>query len=206
MLKNLIVLFAMVLTSHEVFAQNVEIRGVRVAGSGCGPTTATASITSDGQILSVLFDNYIAEIGTGSANPNARVSQKDCHVLIDVDVPAGLQYAIAQTDYNGFAALPATAFGYHRFTHIIPGAPIASTREAQLKGPLADNYSVTVLQKPGRMTYSTCNQRQQTIDLFSQLMVSYLPNTKDRTKAQINLDSVDTGVNSTFKLSWRPCR
>ncbi len=196
----------MVLVSTEVFALDATIRGVRLSGSGCGPASATASITPDGQILSVLFDNYSAEIGIGSTNPSSTVSQKDCHILIDMDVPAGMQYALQQTDYRGFAALPANAFGFHRFTQVIPGAPIASMREAQLKGPTAANYEVSIAQKPGRMTYSTCNQRSQTVDLFSQLMVSYLPNSRDRLKAQINLDSTDTNVNSTFRLSWRACR
>lgn len=206
MIKKIALISALVLAYSTSFAQNVTIRGVRLSGSGCGPASATALITPDGQTLSVLFDNYSAEIGRGSANPGLTASQKDCHVLVDVDVPMGMQYAIQQTDYRGFAALPASAYGFHRFTQIIPGAPIASMREAQLRGPTMNNYSVSVMQKPGRLTYSTCNQTYQTIDLFSQLMVSYLPNTSDRTMAQINLDSVDTGVNSSFKLVWRPCR
>lgn len=206
MFKKLCLLAAIVLVGSEVFAIDAVIRGVRLTGSGCEASTATASITPDGQILSVLFDNYSAEIGTGSVNPNSTVSQKDCHILIDMDVPFGQQYALQQTDYRGFAALPANAFGFHRFTQIIPGAPIASMREAQLKGPTATNYEVSIAQKPGRMTYSPCNQRQQTVDLFSQLMVSYLPNTRERMKAQINLDSTDTNVNTSFRLNWRACR
>jgi hypothetical protein len=96
--------------------------------------------------------------------------------------------------------------GFHRFTQIIPSAPIVSAREAQLRGPIAGNFNVSVVQKPGRMTYSTCNARTQVIDLYSELQVSYLLNTTNRDKAQINLDSTDTGVDPKFKLSWRPCR
>ena len=196
----------MVLVSFELFAQPVEIRGVRLSGSGCGPATATAIVTADGQTMSVLFDHYSAEIGQGSENPQMRVMQKNCNIMIDVNVPLGMQYAITQTDYRGFAALPATAFGYHRFTQVIPGTSMPSLREAQLRGPQAQNYSVTVMQKPGREVYSTCNNRSQTINLLSELMVSYLPNTRDNTMAQINLDSTDTGVNSSFKLIWRSCK
>ena len=205
MLKSLITITALILISSEVFAQSVTIRGVRLSGNGCGPASASAIVTPDGKTLSVLFDNYSAEIGQGSSNPAATTIQKDCRVLIDVDVPAGYQYALQETDYRGFAALPASAYGFHRFTQIVPNQPIASMREAQLRGPLSDNYTVAVIQKPGRLIYSSCNQRTQTIELLSQLSVSYFPNTSDRTMAMINLDSVDTGVSSSFKLSWKSC-
>jgi hypothetical protein len=198
MLSNLI--------SYTALAQNVAVRGVRLTGSGCDAATASAATTSDGKILSVLFDNYIAEIGQGSSNPQSTSLKKNCTVFIDVDVPMGYQYALSQTEYRGFTAMPASAFGLHRFTQIIPNQMIPSLREAQLRGPLNQNYSVIVKQKPGREVYSTCNNVQQTIQLLSELQIAYLPNTSDRSIAMINLDSVDTGVNSRFSLVWRKCR
>ncbi len=206
MIKNLLTATLLLLVTSELFAQSVVIRGVRLSGSGCTESSATASITPDGQLLSLLFDNYAAEIGIGSKNPGATSLKKDCRILIDVDVPAGMQYAIEQTEYRGFAALPASAYGYHRFTQVIPNQMVPSLREAQLRGPVSGNYEVKVANKPGRSPYSTCNQAQQTIELLSELSVAYLPNTSNRQMAMINLDSVDTGINSRFKLSWRSCR
>lgn len=206
MLKTMGFLVASLLITSELFAQNVVIRGVRLSGSGCNGSSASAVTTDDGQTLSVIFDNYIADIGNGSSHPQSTSLQLDCHVLIDVDVPPNTQYALMQTDYRGFAALPASAYGFHRFTQIVPNQPIASMREAQLRGPVSTNYAVSVQQKPGRYVYSPCNKRSQTIDLFSQLFVSYLPKTSDRSIAMINLDSVDTGVSSSFRLSWRACK
>jgi len=187
-------------------AQSVTIRGVRMTGTGCNDSSAWANTTSDGKTLSVLFDNLKVDIGNGSSNPQATSLKKNCRVLIDVEVPNGFQYGLAQTDYRGFSALPASAYGLHRFTQIIPGQPIVSAREAQLKGPIAKDYTVSVIQKPGRVVFSPCNQRVQTIELLTELQVAYLPNTKDRSIAQINLDSVDTGVHSTFVMSWRACK
>lgn len=203
---NTLATIGTLLLSQMAFSQNVTIRGVRLSGSGCDAASASAAMTADGSTLSVLFDNYSAEIGEGSQNPQATSLKKDCHVLIDVDVPFGYQYAINQTEYRGFAAMTKSAYGLHRFSQIIPGAPIVSMREAQLTGPLNSNYNVIVATKPGREVYSQCNNKSQTIDLFSQLQIAYLPNTKDRSIAMINLDSVDTGVNSKFKLIWRKCK
>lgn len=205
-MKKLLVFLALTTVSTLSIAQSVTVLGVRLSGSGCGPASASAVTTADGKTLSVIFDNYSVEIGNGSANPQSRSLQKDCRVMIDVDVPAGYQYALEQTDYRGFMALPASAYGMHRFVQSVPSQPIVSMREAQLKGPMNQNYTVSVKQKPGRYVYSACNSKIQTIDLMSSLMVAYLPNTSDRSIAQINLDTIDTNVASSFQLSWRPCQ
>lgn len=205
-MKMIILLAGLIGFTAVAQAQSVTIRGVRMTGTGCSESTAWATTTSDGKTLSVLFDNYKVDIGNGSENPQSTSLRKNCRVLIDVDVPAGYQYGLEQTDYRGFAALPVSAYGLHRFTQIIPGQPIVSAREAQLKGPIADDYAVSVRQKPGRVVYSPCKQRFQTIELLTELQVAYFPNSKDRSIAQINLDSVDAGVNSTFVMSWRACK
>ncbi len=187
-------------------AQSVTIRGVRLTGNGCNDSTASAAVTADGKILSLIFDNYGVEIGEGTKNPNARSMQRNCRIMIDVNVPAGFQYALEQTDYRGFVSLPTTAHGFHRFTQNIPGEPVPGMREAQLMGPITQNYEVSVRQKPGRLTYSRCNAGQDTIDLMSQLMVQYLPGKQtSRELAMINLDTIDTQVASSFVLSWRRC-
>lgn len=205
-MKKMLVFLAVTTVSMFALAQSVTIRGVRLSGSGCGPASASAITTSDGKTLSVIFDNYSVEIGNGSANPQSQSLQKDCRVMIDVDVPAGFQYALEQTDYRGFVAMPASAYGMHRFVQNVPSQPIVSMREAQLRGPLNQNYQVSMKQKPGRYIYSACNAKMQTIDLMSQLMVAYLPNTTDRSIAMINLDTIDTNVSSSFQMSWRRCQ
>lgn len=204
-MKHLLTLAALLLVSSELFAQTPTIRGVRLTGSGCSESDASANVTPDGTFLSVLFDNFKAEIGTGSANPQAAALKKQCTVLIDMDVPFGYQYALETTEFRGFAALPASAYGYHRFTQLVPNG-VPNMRETQLRGPIGDNYESIVRQKPGRSPWSVCNSPQQTVQILAELSVAYLPNTRDRSMAQINLDSVDTGVQSRFKMTWRPCR
>ena len=205
MLKGIMIASSLLLIATQGNAQDISIRGVRVTGTGCSQTTAAAVATDDGRTVSVLFDNYAVEIGNGSSSPQSRSLQKDCRVLIDIDVTPGYQYALESTEYRGFSALPSYAVGMHRFTQIIPGQPIVSVREAQLKGPLNANYSVIQKQKPGRYVFSSCSGFSQTLEIMSQLSVSYLPKTSGRDLAMINLDSIDTGVESHFNLVWRRC-
>lgn len=204
-MKHLLTLAALLLVSSELFAQTPTIRGVRLTGSGCNESNASANVTPDGTYLSVLFDNFKAEIGQGSMNPQLSQLKKQCTVLIDMDVPFGYQYALETTEFRGFAALPASAYGYHRFTQVVPNG-IPNMRETQLRGPIGDNYEAIVRQKPGRSPWSVCNSPQQTVQILAELSLAYLPGSRDRSMAQINLDSVDTGVQSRFKMTWRPCR
>ena len=194
------------LFTSTVMAQNIIIRDVRLTGTGCSNSSASATSTVDGKILSVLFDNYSVEIGNGSSNPQSTTLKRDCRILIDIDVQEGYQYALESTEYRGFSALPSNAYGMHRFTQIIPGQLIVSVREAQLTGPVNQNYSVLQRQKPGRYVYSQCHQARQTLEIMSELMVAYKPKTNGRDIAMINLDSVDTGVTSSFNLVWQRCK
>lgn len=197
---------AISLLTSAVMAQNIMIHDVRLTGTGCSNSSASATSTEDGKILSVLFDNYAVEIGNGSTNPQAITLKRDCRILIDIDVTPGYAYALESTEYRGYTALPANAYGMHRFTQIIPGQPIVSVREASLTGPINQNYSVLQRQKPGRYVYSQCNKPRQTLEIMSELMVAYKPKTTGRDIAMINLDSVDTGVTSSFNLVWQKCK
>ena len=108
MLKQVITITALLLATTELFAQTPTIRGVRLTGSGCNSSTANANVTPDGTFMSVLFDNFKAEIGNGSENPQLTQLKKQCTLLIDMDVPMGYQYAIETTEFRGFAAVPAS--------------------------------------------------------------------------------------------------
>ena len=205
MKQNMLIFVAITALAALSGAQTALIKGVHLTGPNCGQSTANAVITPDGQTLSVLFDNYSVEIGDGSKNPQATSLQKNCSVLIDLEVPANVQFGLEQTDYRGFASIPARAVGIHRFTHVTAKHQGNSMKDARIMGPSTGNYVSTVLQKKGNFSYTNCNQPQQTLELLSELSVSYLPSSREHTLAMINLDSIDTGVHSTFKLNWRSC-
>lgn len=184
---------------------HADILGVQVQGSGCDMSKTSITLSPDLKDMSVIFDDYVAEIGQGTQAEKALRLQKDCQILVDINIPQGWQFAFKSIDYRGFVALPASAWALHRFSAIVPNAPIASMREAQIQGPFNDNYVVHTDVKPTRMVWSPCNQTQQRVTLLSQLSVSYFPNTTDRSIAQIVLDSGDASVRQSFGVEWRQC-
>lgn len=183
-----------------------EILSVQLTGSGCDASRAAVTLSPDLKDLSILFDDYAVEIGHGTSAGNALKAQKNCHIHIDVGVPDGWQFAFKYTDYRGFAALPASAWAFHRYSVVSQGQVIPSMREAQLKGPFNDSYQMRVEIKPERRVWSPCNGRVRRVQLVSQLGVAYYPRTSDRSIAQIVLDSNDTSLQNSFGVEWRRCR
>jgi len=183
---------------------NSAITGVAMQGSGCEESSAQAILSPDAKDLSILFDNYSAEIGQGSLHPSLLRAQKDCRVFVDFHVPRGWQFAFRSLDYRGFVAIPASAWAFHRLSFIAPNQPIASLKEASLSGAQNRDYAVRVEQRPERMIWSPCGG-QQRLQFFSQLAVQYYPRSTDRSIAQISLDSVDGSFRQSFSVEWRQC-
>ena len=82
---------AVLALSLESLAQNVVIRGVHLTGLGFNGASSSAVVTSDGQTLSVLFDNYRVEISHGSSSPQATTLQKIlprffCHACFSLGI------------------------------------------------------------------------------------------------------------------------
>jgi type 1 fimbria pilin len=77
----------------------VTIEGtVGTGGSGCPEGSASATVSPDGQEISILFDKFIAD----ATKP--KESRKSCNLAIPVKVPAGLQVSLYTADYRGYVS------------------------------------------------------------------------------------------------------
>ncbi|MFZ4403776.1 MAG: DUF4360 domain-containing protein [Pseudobdellovibrionaceae bacterium] len=211
-IKNLILsasMLGLLLISAAAGAQttppNAAISTVDVVGNGCSAANTSITLSPDFKDLSVLFDNYSVEIGQGS-NITQTQLQKNCQIRLRISIPANWSFAFKAIDYRGFAALPASSWGFHRFTYINSLQQVSSMREATIKGPFNQDYQVHIEQKPERMVWTPCGLKEHPITLYSQLGVSFLPRSTDRSLAQLALDSADLSVKQSFSMVWRQCK
>ncbi|MEM7579358.1 MAG: DUF4360 domain-containing protein [Mastigocoleus sp.] len=79
-------------------APTVKIVGAGYGGSGCPDGSANVTVSPDGQELSILFDQFIAD---GS---KVRDSRKSCNLSIPIKVPAGFQVSVYDFDYRGYVS------------------------------------------------------------------------------------------------------
>lgn len=191
-------------------AQNSAPFGARVVdvqlrGSGCDMQKSSVVLSPDAQDLSILFSDYVVEIGQGTDQPSALQRNKECQVNIQLDIPDGWQMAFRGVDYRGFVNLSAQGTAFHRFSILQEGAPIVSMREASLRGPLNDDYYIRNEIRPERITWSRCLSGLTQVRLLSQLGVTLNPRHPDRSLTQIMLDSQDTSIKQNLSISWRRC-
>ncbi len=186
--------------------ESAQINQVTLTGTGCDEASASASLSPDAKDLSLLFDNYLVEIGQGSSSPKAMTAQKNCRVDIDITVPRGWQYAFKSVDYRGFVSLPASAWGFHRIATMSANSIVPSLREVTHMGPLDQEYTFRVDTRPDRRIWSTCLTGSHRMILYSQLGVSFYPRSSDRTLATVNLDSQDFSAKQSLGLEWRRCQ
>ncbi|MBW4612747.1 MAG: DUF4360 domain-containing protein [Desmonostoc vinosum HA7617-LM4] len=84
---------------NPAFANDkVEILDAEYGGNGCPDGSASVSISPDGQELSILFDQFIAE---GNKSSQRR---KSCNLSIPIKVPQGFQISLYDADYRGYVA------------------------------------------------------------------------------------------------------
>jgi hypothetical protein len=79
-------------------APKVEILGAGYGGNGCPDGSASVTVSPDGQELTLLFDQFIAE------GNNVKESRKSCNLSIPIKVPQGFQISLYDADYRGYVS------------------------------------------------------------------------------------------------------
>ena len=68
--------------------------------------------------MTLIFDSYVASMGTGVAITENR---KNCQLNLNLQYPPGFQFSIFSADYRGFAELDAGVNGTQQSTYYFSG-------------------------------------------------------------------------------------
>lgn len=146
-LISIISLLSLISNAQEVppFAN---ITSVDFRGSGCDAESARVAITPDLSYLSVLYDRFSVEAGTGTAKPMANADQKNCMIVVKFDLPAGWSLQFEAVEYRGFVALPdANSVANQMISVSTLQGKGRNFQENVIRGPIQDNF-VTVYKNP----------------------------------------------------------
>ncbi len=208
------ILISIVLFTGSVFSQGLippraEVVNVQMDGSGCDASNARAIFTQDVTTLSVLYDNFIAEIGKGTAQPKAKSAEKKCTVLIDVVATPGWSFNIASVEYRGFIEAPdKTTLAYQLASIESNGLATIGFEQALIKGPYINNHSLVVKNKNlGLLKNSMCDGSPQRLRVKTLIGVRNLLAAIGfmRPKVSIGVDSADGQINQRFVFNWKKC-
>ncbi len=119
-MKFILALLASATVAVSTYAANDQVKldrdGLSITGTGCkkfdkngtGAGDVQATISADGQSLSILFNSYNANAGgmNDMGLPRKNNDRKTCNMRIPLIVPAGYSVSVVQVDYRGFNSLP----------------------------------------------------------------------------------------------------
>lgn len=195
-MKSLIVLAAMVLaTAAEA---QISLGQPAYGGTGCPAGSASATLTEDGSVLSVLFDQFTVEAGNTTGR---RIDRKNCSLRIPVNVGQGYQVALLAFDYRGFAAIPYGGQAVFDASYAYIGQPRPVRFSKSFSGGMNSNYSVKNDLISTTVTWSPCG-RQVMLEASASMRV-IANSSMQQTLATV--DSVDVTAGLLYKVQWRRC-
>ncbi|NKE56690.1 DUF4360 domain-containing protein [Lentzea sp. PSKA42] len=167
----------------------VTIDVVSVSGTGCPKGTTTVAMSQDNEAFTVTYSDFLVQAKGSEA-------KKSCTIALRLNHAAGYTYGIAATDFRGFAHLTEGAKGVVRNDYRFPGFPTRHSMHTY-QGPMSDNWHVT--DTPGGVAHGPCKDRKP-LTIEAELKVNGKGNT-----SFMSMDSTDSSVSTTFRLSWKKC-
>ena len=191
--------------SERVF--RIGVGNATFRGTGCPEGTMRVAFAPDNLSFSVLFDQFVAEVGAGSRQ---RRDLMTCNAIIPVEIPEGVQMEITRVDFRGFVNVPkggkAVLNSVFNFTERGGGGDRDRINlRYKFEGPLAETYEIsTGAVSEGQVAQTEVSPCGGTTNLRIQnnLMVSSGPKGE---MAQATLDSIDGSSNAIYYVNWKKC-
>jgi hypothetical protein len=97
---------------------SIHIESIAYGGSGCPQGSATSVISEDKTNMTMIFQEYIANIGPGVPPTENR---KNCQLNVHIRYPASFQYSILSADYRGYALIEKDTLGTLKSSYYFSG-------------------------------------------------------------------------------------
>ncbi len=174
---------------------------VTVNGSGCPAGTAAVAVSPDNTAFTVTYSSYLAQVGVGSQPTDFR---KNCQLALDVHVPQGFTYAVAEADYRGFAHLANGATGLERANYYFQGMRQTAYANHPFTGPKDDDWQTTDTTDVASLVYAPCGE-ERNFNINTELRVSAGTSDPATTTSFVSMDSTDGSINTVYHFAWKPC-
>jgi len=174
------------------------------AGNGCPANTMRVAFAPDNLSFSILFDQFIAEVGENKHGMDAIT----CNAIIPVEIPENMQMEITRVDFRGFVSLPQGSIAtlLSNFNFAGPGGDRDRMNlRFTFSGPVQDNYEIST-DSLGATQDSELSPCGGTVHLrvVNQLRVQSRSRTAEA--AQVTIDSIDGSSNAIYYVNWRACQ
>ncbi|KAI1840045.1 hypothetical protein JX265_013531 [Neoarthrinium moseri] len=176
----------------------VVIEGISYAGSGCNAGTVAGAISKDLSTITLLYDSFVAQAGSGIKPAEAR---KNCQLNLQLRLPQGWQFSVFKADYRGYGFLQKGDKGVVKSTYYFSGDSSQVSSTQTLTGPYDDNYLKTDQFGLQSTVWSPCGE-EGLLNVNSEVRVTPL-NTNN--SALLTVDSTDFKFTQIHYLQWQQC-
>jgi len=173
---------------------------VSANGSGCPRGTAQVTASRDNKAFTVTYSQFTAQVGPDSKPIDFR---KNCQLALNVRVPQGFTYAIAGTDYRGFAHLERGASAYESANYYFQGDRQNSRIRHNFTGPLDGDWLRSDKVGIRSLSFRPCGQ-QRYLNVNTELRVNK-GSSSSRKTSMLTMDSTDGNIDTVYHLAWKKC-
>ena len=179
-------------------SRDISIESVRTTGIRCPAGSVATNLSDDGTAMTLLFDEFIAELGEGTRR---RILER-CTVDIKMNVPPGWSMGLFCVDVRGYADLDATVSASQTINyHFGQGAP-REIANVSLEGPFSDDYENFTQIPVQSINWSPCDRRQQDLSIITHLS---LQREHSDQLGLMTVDSLDGELKHHYGIMWRQC-
>ena len=202
---------------------SVTIQSINYSGNGCPQGSVATNLSSDGQAMTVMFDDYVVE-------SEGRPERKSCTLDIELDAPAGWSYGLFCVDVRGFASLDENVVGQQSVEYSFGRnrSPFGSGRgrsmevgNVTLEGPVDTDYSNLTVIPVETLVWAPCGQsRDKTLKIKTDISIKPSRSRGHRGWGRGNggnggnggsggglmtVDSVDGELSHHYGIAWKRC-
>ncbi|BEL04133.1 DUF4360 domain-containing protein [Actinoplanes sichuanensis] len=178
----------------------MSISVVSANGSGCPLGTADVTVSPDNKAFTVTYSAFTAQVGAGAKAIDFR---KNCQMALSVDVPEGFTYAIARTDYRGFARLERGASGLQAAFYYFQGEPRTTATRHNFTGPADGDWQRTDTIGISSLSFLPCGERRY-LNVNTELRVNAGTSNRKATSF-LTMDSTDGNLDTVYHVAWKKC-
>ncbi|KAH8658029.1 hypothetical protein BX600DRAFT_514552 [Xylariales sp. PMI_506] len=176
----------------------VTIKGISYAGSGCNAGSVSGALSSDSTTITLLYDSFIAQTGSGIEPADGR---KNCQLNVQLALPQGWQFSVFKADYRGYAYLQSGYQGVSKATYYFSGETDQVESTMTITGAFDDNYLKEDEFGLESTVWSPCGE-EGLLNINSEVRITPLGGT---TSGLMTVDSTDLKFTQVHYLQWQEC-
>jgi len=183
-------------------ADLIKILDVSTSGTGCPQGSVSTSLSTDGQVVTIGFDSFLALIGPTAAQAD---KSKNCQIHSNLQYPGGFQYSVVEAVYHGYARLDPGVTGTFLSTYFFSQNPTQST---------TTRSTITGPEWAAGNVYTKEDQVESTVVIWSPCGDTGILNVNNRISLSANStagtgelsdDDATVSFNQQLHFSWQPC-